>query len=281
MTLLLVVLLNLSAWSSDQPKPSNLDQIRDTVARIGHADYQGDRVALLRLYYELGPYTANSERGSRVLYWRGFALWRRALNGFNDHADPKEIEKDLLQAVSEFRAAYTIDPNFADAKIGAASCLTNLLYLHLKEPGAVEEYSAKFRPLFSEVQASDPDNPRYLWIKGAALWYMPVSAGGGPAKAIATYASGLQVINHQRMQAKDSKPSDPLDPTWGEPELLMNLAWSNLNNLKPDIEASESYANAALALVPEWHYVRDILIPQIKAAKDKARVAKAAKERHE
>jgi hypothetical protein len=60
---------------------------------------------------------------------------------------------------------------------------------------------------------------------------------------------------------------DPLRPSWGEPELLMNLVWSNLNRSKPNLDAAEQYARSALALVPYWHYVRDILLPQITAAR--------------
>jgi hypothetical protein len=63
---------------------------------------------------------------------------------------------------------------------------------------------------------------------------------------------------------------DPLEPSWGEPEQLMSLAWSNLNRTTPDLNAAEQDAQAALKLVPYWHYVRDILIPQIRAAQAKA-----------
>jgi hypothetical protein len=51
----------------------------------------------------------------------------------------------------------------------------------------------------------------------------------------------------------------------------MNLAWSNLNRSTPDLKAAEQYAQAALKLVPYWHYVRDTLMPQILAAQAKAR----------
>jgi hypothetical protein len=53
--------------------------------------------------------------------------------------------------------------------------------------------------------------------------------------------------------------------------LLMSLAWSNLNRTTPDPNAAGQYAEAALRLVPEWHYVRDVLMPQIRAAQAKAR----------
>jgi len=46
----------------------------------------------------------------------------------------------------------------------------------------------------------------------------------------------------------------------------MNLAWSNLNREKPDVATAEQQAQAALKIVPNWHYVKDILLPQIQAA---------------
>lgn len=64
--------------------------------------------------------------------------------------------------------------------------------------------------------------------------------------------------------------SDPLEPSWGEPELLAALAWANLHRTTPDLNAAEENARSALTLVPYWHYVRDILIPQIQAAKNKS-----------
>ncbi|MEP6768949.1 MAG: hypothetical protein ABJC61_09790 [Acidobacteriota bacterium] len=64
--------------------------------------------------------------------------------------------------------------------------------------------------------------------------------------------------------------TDVLDPSWGQPELLMNLAFANLNRTDPDVAAADRYARDALALVPYWHYIRDILIPQIEVAQKAA-----------
>ena len=90
----------------------------------------------------------------------------------------------------------------------------------------------------------------------------PVERGGGQAKAFETYRRALEIARRE----KGTGP-DPLEPSWGEPELLMSLAWSHLNGANRDLPAAESSAQAALAIVPNWHYVRDILLPQIRAAK--------------
>jgi hypothetical protein len=233
------------------------------VRQIQRADYEGDRVALMRLCEALKPFVEDKQLVSRVRYWRGFALWRRAINGFNETPTPADLEKDLQDAVVEFNESAAQDPEFADAELAEASSLGYLLYLHLKEPELVQAYAAKSRPLLQKVQATAPDNPRLYWVLGPIYWSRPVEGGGGQAKAFAMYEKGLEAVHKE-------KAVNPLDPSWGEPELLMNLAWSYLHRTKPDLAAAEKNAQSALALVPEWHYVRDILLPQIRNAKKDA-----------
>jgi tetratricopeptide (TPR) repeat protein len=242
------------------------DSIIGIVVQIQRADYEGDRASLKRLYSDLAPIPQDKKLASRVLYWRGFALWRRALNGFNEGADARELEQDMQQAVREFDDAVARDPEFVDAEAGAVSCLSNLLYLNRKDPARVQELVNKTTPLAKHAEAAAPDNPRLLWVLGPNRWYAPPERGGGQDRAIATYQEGLAAIREHRESI-----SDPIEPAWGEPELLMNLAWSSLNRSTPDLKAAGQYAEAALKLVPYWHYVRDILIPQIRAAQAKAR----------
>jgi len=234
-------------------------------ARIRRADYEGDRAQLAKLYEAMAPY-AQGPLASRARYWRGFAMWRRALNGFNDKAEPAELAADLKRGIEEFDAASAADPRFTDAKIGAASCWVNLSFLQAG-PERTQGY-AKHNELLGEARKADPANPRLAWVLGATQFYTPPQFGGGQAKAIETYEAGL-------VSARQERVTDDLDPAWGEPELLMNLAFSNLNRAQPDLAAADRYAQAALKLVPHWHYIRDILIPQIRAAQSAAPRASA------
>jgi len=234
--------------------------VTEIVTTIQRADYEGDRVALGRLYDELAPFVDNTTLAPRIRYWRGFAMWRRAINGFNDAVDPTELERDLQQALEEFNKVTATDPGFGDARLGMVSCLGNLIYIHHKDAAKVQELVAQVSPLAKEAKAAASDNPRLYWVSGPNVFITPPERGGGQEKAIAMYEKGLEL-------ARKSKPSeDRLEPSWGEPELLMNLAWSNLNRTKPDLKAAERYAQSALEIVPYWHYVRDILIPQIHQA---------------
>jgi tetratricopeptide (TPR) repeat protein len=260
--LILCAFAAVGAWAAETPR----EQAIKIVSQIQRADYEGDRTALKRLYGELSPFANDKDKtlASRVLYWRGFALWRRSINGFNDSADPKELEQDLMQAVDDFNKANAIDAGFVDAKVGTASCLGFDMFLNQKNQSRVQELYAQSSPLLKEVRAAAPDNPRMLWVLGPILWRVPAERGGGQDKAIEAYEKGLALARAQKSQA-----SDPLEPSWGEPELLMSLAWSNLNKTTPDLDAAEKEARSALDLVPYWHYVRDILMQQIRDAKAK------------
>jgi tetratricopeptide (TPR) repeat protein len=246
--------------SADEPARPRAAGIVDQIRK---ADYEGDRAALKRLYEDLAPFKEDPAIASRVLYWRGFALWRRAINGFNEKFDPKEQEDDLTRAIGEFDSAAAKDPKFADAEIGKLSCLGLIGYLHMKEPGAFQKLMPQIRALVTEIKVLDPDNPRFVWVHGQNVWNIPPERGGGQDKAIEMYKTSLESVR------KKPAPTDPLEPSWAEPELLMSLAYSYAYKTQPDLDTAEKYATEALKVVPYWHYVRDILLPQIHEMKAK------------
>ncbi len=246
------------------------ERVVKIVVQIQRADYEGDRTALNQLYEQLVPFVDEPELASRVRYWRGFAKWRRAINGFGETPTPKDLSEDLTEAESEFDAALQRIQGLWMQKLGRhLVCLTASSWREFskmrKTLGALREILAPASLLLKDAKTSAPDNPRLLWVVGPNQWNTPPERGGGQDKAIATYEKGLDAIR----QHKEST-DDPLEPTWGEPELLMSLAWSNLNRTTPDLNAAEQYAQAALKLVPYWHYLRDILLPQIRVAQTKA-----------
>src|SRR6266404_8181643 len=153
---LMTMLLVSAAAALGAPAERPRETVLKLVAQIQKADYEGNRVALQSLYADLEPFNADEKLASRVRYWRGFALWRRAINRFNDSADPKELEHDLTQALAEFKESSAKDPAFVDAKIGTISCLGNLMYLARGRADRVQELLAQSTPLVKEVRASHP-----------------------------------------------------------------------------------------------------------------------------
>ena len=259
---LIVVTLSFAAAT---PVNDAREQAAGIIAQIQRADYEGDRAAMQRGYDELKPLIEDQELASRIRYWRGFAQWRRAINGFNDSIDPKELEQNLKTAVNEFQIAMEKDPTFVDAKVGTISCLGFLAFMNRKDQARAKELVGQILPLVKEADEMAPDNPRLIWVHGPILWNSPPERGGGQDKAIQNYHRGLDICS------KIKTSDDPLEPSWGKPELMMSLAYCYLNAESVDLNAAERYARSALEIVPYWHYVRDILVPQIVAAKAKLR----------
>lgn len=254
----------VSVVAASQPRAAH-DQVVELTRQVMRADYEGDRAALARLHVSLQAFSHDAGLRSRVHYWRGFAMWRRAFNGFNDAAPPAELERDLLQAIDDFRMASAADPAFADAYVGEASCLVNLSFLKMSDAPRAREWFVQSEAALSTARRLDADNPRLLWVTGANQWYAPAERGGGQAVAIASYDRGLTLARQRK-----TKTVGPLEPQWGEAELLMNLAFAHLHTSPSAAQRADAYAREALSLVPYWHYLRDILLPQITKAKTAA-----------
>jgi len=235
----------------------------EIVTRIQRADYEGDRTTLKKCYDELAPFLENKEILTKVRYWRGFARWRDGINAGNESVDPGEMENLFLSGADEFKAALAVDPNFVDAKVGLISCLGHVVYFHRTEKERAQEMVKPIFALVAEAKAAAPDNPRLIWVCGPILFYTPVEKGGGIDKVIENNEHGVTICSQLKA------PADKLEPSWGKPELLMSLAYEYMTKNPPDFDKAEKNARAALEIVPYWHYVRDLLLPQIAQAKAK------------
>jgi len=249
---------------SDLGHSKDVQHFQSLIQRILRADYTADRQELDRLYRETDSWLGEKAIESRVRYWKGFAKWRRAINGANEKNTPDDLAADCEVAADELRRSGELDPGFIDARIGEMQCLGLILFFDRQRPGN-DVHIARLRILMAELKETATDNPRYVWAWGMAFFSVSPEKGGGPDNVIKAYLKALNGIRHGPAQAHG-----PLDPSWGEAELCVNLAYSYLNQPSADLALARKYVNEAIRLVPDWHYARDILRPQIEAAARKA-----------
>jgi|KBSSwiStaDraftv2_1062776.scaffolds.fasta_scaffold08604_10 hypothetical protein len=245
------------------PSPAGKSEQRLTelVAAVRSADYRGDRAALAKLDEELGALDAGRLNDYRD-YWRGFALWRRVLNGFNEKPAPDDLAADAEKAISRFKAALAVHPDWIEAQLAMVGLWGNQIYLAGKDADKRKAILAEAGPTFKFVMANAGDNPRALWIRGGMEGWAPPPTGGDLGKAAATLRYGVECAWREAA----AHPNPPgWFPTWGGPENLMNLAYIYSNAKTPDRATALAYAQGAVTAVPEWHFVRDILIPRIEA----------------
>jgi hypothetical protein len=249
-----------AACSSKEQGPTSGEKLAALTKRIMAADYEGDRAALDRLYGETDAFLADASLESRARYWKGYTKWRRAMNGANETPAPGDLATDSLLCADEMQRASKADAGFVDARVGEMACLGLSMFFDPKnaaDPARVN----RLRALYKDLEASAADQPRYVWAWGMAAFGAPPERGGGPENVIRAYQRALS-----GMKQGAGRPASPLDPSWGEPELNVNLAYSYFNRPDRDLARAREYVDEAVRLAPNWHYAKDILRPQIEAA---------------
>ena len=233
------------------------------VRLIRSADYRGARADLERMAASL-----DAERDPALApyrdYWRGFARWRRALNGFNETPLPEDLSTDLTAAIASFKAALVEKPGWVEAKIGIVGCVGPLLYLARHDTPRRDSLLKEFLPMVNELREAAADNPRWLWTMGQSQ----LGGGGGatgpqPAMAAATFHRGVEAALAEASRVPADEPV--WVPRWGGAENLMNLAYLYTHSTLANRDLALAYVEGALVAAPEWHFVRDILGPQAAA----------------
>ncbi len=231
--------------------------------KIMSADYRADLDELRRLRAEVLPVAGDPALGYLAHYWAGFASWRLAINGVNRGMSSEDLKSNLTAAAADFETSIHLRDDFADGYAAASLVKSWLASFHRGDAAAVRELITSSRQMLARAKELAPKNPRVLWALGGSLLFTPVEYGGNPEHAIETYRRMVQAAEAER-------PASSALPDWGKPEALMSLAYAHLSQTAPDLKAAEEEAHAALRLKPEWFYVREILLPQIEAARRKA-----------
>lgn len=246
-----------SAAAATPAEPSLAELVRE----IQSADYRGARADLQRLAGSLDG-VKDPKLAAYTHYWRGFALWRRALNGFNETPAATDLETDLKAAIASFQAALHEQPEWVEARIGIVGCVGPLFFLAAGDAARREALLKEYLPVLKEMGDKGADNPRALWLQGQNQL---VARPGGPhpEKAVATFHRGVEAALAEARRVGASEPA--WIPRWGGAENLMNLAYAYTHTTLANRDLALAYAEGALVAAPEWHYVRDILWAEIEA----------------
>ncbi|HEV8657852.1 MAG TPA: hypothetical protein VGS96_04415 [Thermoanaerobaculia bacterium] len=245
--------------SAAAARPSRVERKLVAIkAALMSADYRADLPKLASLRTRALQLSDDPHLGYLADYWSGFASWRIVVNGVSAKMSPEEAKAHLERAVADFESSIRKKGDFADAYAGAAAVHGWLAaYKGRSDEAAMKQEIESFKRLLNRALELEPSNPRALWIQAVPFVVLPPERGGNIDRAIELYRKMLE-------NAGPLEPQSPL-PDWGKVEALMSLANAHLNKPSPDVNAAEEEASAALRLQPDWHYVRDILMPQINA----------------
>jgi hypothetical protein len=231
-------------------------------AALMSADYRADVAKLASLRSEVAQLANDPDLGYLADYWSGFASWRMVVNGVSAKMPAEEAIGHLGRAVTDFESSIRKKSDFADGYAGAAAMHGWLGAYKSADQAAMKQEIETFHRMLTRALELEPSNPRVLWIEAVPFMVMPAERGGNVDRAIELYQKMIE-------NAAPPRPDSPL-PDWGKPEALMSLAGARLKKPTPDVNAAADDARAALRLQPEWHYVKDILLPRIEARRKQA-----------
>ena len=243
--------------------PDSGPRLASEAREILRADYRGDRAELLRRAEALAA--APGDPIALARYWAGFAWWRRGMNGFSETPRPADVASDFGRCAGEERAALRLDPALDEAGAALAGCLVGMAFSLPDGEGRAALF-AESNEILRSLEPRAEGNPRILWMLGGRLM-APPAQGGDLARAAETFRRGLLAARRESL----GPPRGPALPAWGAPENLMSLAFLHSIGPSPDRDVARAYADGAMAMVPDWHYVRDVLVPRIESLPAPAR----------
>ncbi len=256
--LLAQLILFLCFSLTAEARPSRVERKLVAIkADLMSADYRADLPALAAGRLRAAALSDDPSLGYLADYWSGFANWRTVGNGVSAKMTPDEAKAHLRQAVVDFESSIRKKSDFADGYAAAAAIHGWLAAYNNADPAAMNKEIDNYKRLINRAVELEPANPRVLWIQAVPYLVLPPERGGNIDHAIELYRRMIE-------NAQPTMPSSPL-PDWGKAEGLMSLANAHIIKPTPDVDAAQEEARAALELQPQWHYVRDVLVPQIEA----------------
>ncbi|MBL8298291.1 MAG: hypothetical protein JNN30_08095 [Rhodanobacteraceae bacterium] len=236
--------------------------IRTAIVAVIDADYRADLAGLRRGARTLSGLARSAAQPTAAYYWSGYADWRFAINAANeDPPDRAAIRAALATASAAYQEALAADPGHVESQIALIGVIGMQLFFTPQDDPAFRTLMDAGARISKALPPSAKQNPRLLWLRGGTEFFAPPPVGRGAEAAMNTYFRGIANA------ISTPAPADVAEPSWGLPELLMSAAYVSARLEDPDWDAAERYAQAALRLRGDWHYVKEVLLPDIRSKK--------------
>jgi hypothetical protein len=216
------------------------------------ANFRNDQVGLRAAIEKLDTLTNDHALGGLALYYSGWTKWSLAASQLQAGQKDDAIVS-LGHSVDDLRRAVAMAPDNAEFQCQLTWSLISL---------AVTD-GTKFQELRAEISKSRkrslelaPANPRVVMMDAGMIFNTPPQFGGSQEKGIERWLEAIRLFEAE-------KTGDKLQPDWGRELAYGWLANLYLQMTPPRTAEAKEMANRALALRPDFWYVKTQILPKV------------------
>ena len=208
---------------------------------------RSDREGLLLARSRFEHLVEQDEVAALAHYYYSFANWQLSFLA----TDSQEAITLLQDGISHLKTAIALDEYFADAYV-----LGVLSYypLYRLTPRRSREISAEEGPMLAKALELAPDNPRVVLVEAQDLFYSLPQYGGSQERGLQRYQDAIGLFAQQ-------SDEDQAYPDWGHAMAYTWMGRAYLNADQPDVLKARAAFEEALALRPDFAFVKYTLLP--------------------
>lgn len=216
------------------------------------ANYRNDAAGLRDAVRRFERLARDRGLAAAALYYAGWTRWVLAASEVTA-GDTAAARATLAAAVRDLERALALRPDDPDTHAVLAWALVAIAALdRFTHWGEMSDVVAKHR---ARALALGPRNPRVMIMDAGMTFYTPPQQGGSQERGIARWLEALDVFEHEKID-------DPTRPDWGGALAYGWLANLYLSMTPPNVPDARRMADKALALRPDFWWVRTQVLPK-------------------
>jgi tetratricopeptide (TPR) repeat protein len=224
-----------------------------------NANARNDAAGLRRALDTFERLAGDDEAGLLPAYYASWTAW--SLAGSHVQAGATDAAKTSVttavryarQIVARQPEAVEFQTMLANAAIGLAVIDSTQFQALVPEIGAARK----------KALALGPRNPRAVMMDAGMIFNIPPERGGSQEKGIARWIEALALFDEEAAVP----PKDDLQPRWGRDLAHGWLAAMYLRLTPPAIDKARAAADKALALRPDFWFVKEVVLPKLQDAR--------------
>ena len=216
------------------------------------ANFRNDARGLQAAAAKLDPLAADRKLGAFALYYAGWTRWSLAAAQLQANQRDEAVAS-LTRSVEDLEKAVALLPDNAEFQSQLASSLISLAVADATKLAQILPEVAKHRKRALELA---PASPRVVMMDAGMIFYTPAQYGGSQEKGIARWLEALRLFEAERIE-------DAVQPDWGRALAYGWLANLYLQMKPPRTAEAKEMADRALALRPDFWYVKTQVLPKL------------------